>query len=181
MHHRLDDTTELRLLEGADAPALFALVDGNRAHLRAWLPWVDANRTEAHSLAFIRAGREAEASQQGFSLGVWHRGDLAGVVGFHPPSWANRHVSLGYWLGEGFQGLGLMTRACAALTDHAFDTWRLNRVEIAAAVGNARSRAVPERLGFQLEGVRRQAEWLYDHFVDIATYAMLAEDWRRGG
>jgi hypothetical protein len=38
-------------------------------------------------------------------------------------------------------------------------------------------RAVPERLGFQLEGIIRDAEWLYDHFVDHAMYAILKKDW----
>jgi len=27
--------------------------------------------------------------------------------------------------------------------------------------------------------VQRQAEWLYDHFVDHAVYAALASEWRR--
>src|SRR3712207_8983550 len=42
----------------------------------------------------------------------------------------------------------------------------LNRVSIACATENKKSCAIPERLGFRREGVQRQAEWLYDHFVD---------------
>jgi ribosomal-protein-serine acetyltransferase len=45
---------------------------------------------------------------------------------------------------------------------------------------NLKSRAIPERLGFELEGVQRQAEWLYDHFVGHALYGMLADDWKDG-
>jgi ribosomal-protein-serine acetyltransferase len=51
-------------------------------------------------------------------------------------------------------------------------------VEIRAAVENKKSRAIPERLGFLFEGVERDGEWLYDHFVDLAVYGMLAADWR---
>jgi len=42
-----------------------------------------------------------------------------------------------------------MTLVVRALVDHALRTWELNRVEVRAAPGNTRSRAIPERLGFQ--------------------------------
>jgi ribosomal-protein-serine acetyltransferase len=64
-----------------------------------------------------------------------------------------------------------------ALVDHAFAGWGLNRVEIRAALENARSRAIPERLGFKKEGVLREAERLGERFVDHALYAVLASEW----
>jgi ribosomal-protein-serine acetyltransferase len=51
-------------------------------------------------------------------------------------------------------------------------------VEIGCAPGNRKSCAIPERLGFTREGVLRQREWLYDHFVDHVVYGILAEEWR---
>jgi RimJ/RimL family protein N-acetyltransferase len=81
------------------------------------------------------------------------------------------------WLSADEQGRGTMTEAVRALVDHAFGPWNLHRVEIGAAVGNARSRAIPERLGFRPEGVRRRAERVGDRFLDLVVYAMLAADW----
>jgi len=63
------------------------------------------------------------------------------------------------------------------LVDHAFGAWRLHRVEIRAGVENARSRAIPERLGFRREGVLREAERVGDRYVDQVVYAVLAGDW----
>ena len=59
-----------------------------------------------------------------------------------------------------------MTASCQALVDHAFASLNLHRLVISCAPGNARSRAVAQRLGFVHEGRQRDAEWLYDHFVD---------------
>ena len=81
-------------------------------------------------------------------------------------------------MGEGFQGNGIMTNSCRALIGILFTEYNLNRVEIQVAPQNLKSRAIPERLGFQSEGFRRQAEWLYDHYVDHIIYGMLAQDWK---
>lgn len=70
-----------------------------------------------------------------------------------------------------------MTSACRAMVNIAFEEYGLNRVEIRAAADNRKSRAIPERLGFQKEGVSRQTEWIYDHFVDHVVYGMLADEW----
>ena len=51
-------------------------------------------------------------------------------------------------------------------------------MEIRCALDNAPSRAIPERLSFRLEGQLRQAEWIYDRFVDHAIYGLLAEEYK---
>ena len=175
--YKLDEVSELGLLEERHSGELAELTDHNREHLREWLPWLDDNRTVEDSKNFIRATLKQFAGNNGFQAGIWYEGRLAGVAGYHGINWGNRRTSLGYWLAEEFEGKGLMTKSCNALTTHAFGAYGLNRVTIACATGNKKSRAIPERLGFELEGVEREAEWLYDHFVDHALYGMLVRDW----
>jgi ribosomal-protein-serine acetyltransferase len=128
---------------------------------------------------FIRRSLKQFAENNGFQAGIWYDGRLAGVVGSHGIDWQNRSTTLGYWLGKGYQSKGLMTAACRALVNHALEELGLNRVGMACAIESEGSCAIPERLGFQQEGVQRQAEWPYDYFVDHAVYAVLAREWRR--
>ena len=167
----------LRMFDGRHAEALFRLTERNREHLRPWMPWVDQVRTSMDSAAFIQSGLQQFAHDNGFQAGIWLRDELAGAIGYHYWHWGNRRTELGYWLGADYQGQGLMTRACRALTGYAFAELGLQRVEIQCATTNRPSRAVPERLGFVEEGVRRQAEWLHDHFVDLVVYSMLRDEW----
>jgi ribosomal-protein-serine acetyltransferase len=67
-----------------------------------------------------------------------------------------------------------VSEAVQALVDHAFGQWKLHRVQIRAATDNARSRAIPERLGFEQEGLLREAEKVGDRYQDLVLYAKLA-------
>jgi ribosomal-protein-serine acetyltransferase len=168
----------LRPLEESDAEELYALTDANRAHLEPWLPWVSSTTSPDDSLQFIRATRRQLEDDAGMELALVDAdGAIAGVAGLHPFDWQNRAGTIGYWLAAQRQGRGLMTAAVRALVDHAFGERGLHRIEIAAAVDNARSRAIPERLGFRAEGVRRQAERHGDRYLDLVVYALLAPEW----
>jgi len=50
-------------------------------------------------------------------------------------------------------------------------------VEVRCAEGNSKSRAIPERLGFIKEGIIRDVEWLYDHYVEDVVYGILSREW----
>ena len=170
---------DLRRLEESDADELYRLIDANRAYLAPWLPWA-GTQTREGTLEFIRMIRRQEASNNGFQAGLVEEGSIVGMVGFHGVNWPHGSTTIGYWLDEGHQGRGLMTRAVRALVDHAFGVWDLHRVEIQVAVDNHRSRAIPGRLGFREEGVLREAERIGDRYNDLAVYAMLAPEWVQG-
>ena len=61
---------------------------------------------------------------------------------------------------------------------HLFEEMDLHRVEGSrCAAGNARSNAIPRRLGFKLEGTLRDAELVNGRYHDLLVYAMLKSEW----
>lgn len=174
----VDNEIVLRLLDNTNAGQLFELTDSNRLYLKEWLPWVDGTKSIEDSQSFIEMTKKQFVSNNGFQAGIWYKGNMAGAIGFHGMNWANRSTSLGYWLAEKYQGNGIMTKCCTVCIEYAFRELNLNRVEIRCAEKNSRSRAIPERLGFVKEGLIRDAEWLYDHYVDHVVYGALSREWR---
>ena len=172
---RVDDELELKSLREKDAEDLFALIRDNREYLRQWLVWVDDNTSVRHSRQFARSPMGK------LSSGIWFKGRLVGVIGYQATVWSSKTAHIGYWLGASFQGQGIVTRSCRVMVDNAFGELGMNRAEIFCAEGNCRSRAIPERLGFTLEGTIRQGQWLYDHFADLVVYGMLASEWEAAG
>ena len=141
-----------------------------------------AQRTKTfdRKVAVIGRSMEQAIDDNGFTFGIVCNGALAGVIGQHYIDLFNRRTELGYWLDAAHQGRGIVTRSTARLTDYAFASQDCNRVILHCAVGNFKSRAVAERLGFVQEGVLREAEWLYDHYVDLVVYSMLKSQWSGG-
>ena len=174
----LGQGAHLELLQTHHAPEIFQLIDSSRAHLREWLPFVDGTRSVEDTKRFREASAQRYARDGSFDAGIFDGGRLAGVIGLHWVHSINRSTSLGYWLGAEFTGRGLMTRSVGAVLEHCFRDLNLNRVSSAAAIDNARSNAVLTRCGFKLEGVSREPEWLYDHFVDHNIYGILQRDWK---
>ena len=177
---KIDASTRLHELTGEDAGTLYALVDSNRKYLRQWLPWVDRQQGPQDSAQFIESARKENRTGVALTLGIKHKGDIAGVIAFHELDSDNRQTSMGFWISSSHQGKGIVSSCCKRLIEHAFTDLGLNRVVMKIAEGNLRSRRVAERLGLACEETSRQSEWLYDHYVNQVIYAITADQWSAG-
>lgn len=174
----LPPDTLLRALRADDAPGIHALIVANRRHLDRWLRWSSAIRTLDDVRELIESFEQKEAAGTGFHLGIHYRDEPAGGVICWNIDRRNRNAEIGYWLGEPYTRCGLASAGAAAATEHLFAVEGLHRVEMMCGTENVRSRAVPERLGFHLDGTRRESHWITDHFADHAIYSMLEDEWR---
>ena len=177
---RINDRAELRLLEEQHAAELRAMTKRHWDYFREWMPNFADDYSLEDSRDFIRQCLERFGAGREIPAGIWDAGEMVGVIALRSIDMANRNASLGYYLAATHQGRGLVTEACRILLDYAFGELQLNRVDILCAPGNARSRAIPKRLGFTEEGTLREIQWLYDHYVDLVVYAMLKRNWKAG-
>lgn len=173
----VDEEISLRMLTARDALRLFTLTKDSREHLNEWLPWVGMIQSEEDSLRFIKQTLRDYLDFHKVTMGITYHGELVGVIGFNRIDTTNKIASIGYWLAKDFGGIGIMTRAVAAIMTYGFSNLLLNKIEIRVATGNKRSRAIPERLNFVQEGIIREAEKLNSTFVDHVLYGMLKDEW----
>ena len=176
---KVNEHIELQLIELHHTEQLLELFHSNREYWREWHPLVDNMQSVENVQRFIVAYLQQYANNWGFNAGIWFDGHICGMIYHLNFNLFNHSTALSYWLDELHQGKGIMTASCRTIISHAFNELRLNRLSIECATENARSRTIPERLGFKLEGVIREAEWLYDHYVDHALYSLLRSDYMK--
>jgi len=174
---RVDADLELRPVRLEHATALFAAIDRNRQRLRQWLPWVRLDYAIEDVYRFIAEREREHRTRTALAATIWVEGSLCGSIALHKIDARRRGTSIGYWIDGAYEGRGIILRACRAMLTEGFRNYGLHRIEIRCATGNRRSCAIPRRLGFVEEGILREAEWLYDHWVDLRVFSMLEQDW----
>ncbi|SET18903.1 ribosomal-protein-serine acetyltransferase [Salinibacillus kushneri] len=177
--HKVDEEVYLRLFNEDDAEEFYNLTIDSKPYLKEWLGWLDYIESVEDSANNIKARLKGFVENGGYpkSFAIIYKGKIAGTIGFNDLNKTNRTGVMGYWLGEKFQGKGIMSKAFKTVIEYGFTELELNRIEVSVAVENNKSRALPERFGFTKEGEIRQAEWLYDHYVDHVIYGLLSEEW----
>jgi ribosomal-protein-serine acetyltransferase len=176
--YRIDDELKLVLPSERNAEEIYRAVRENLEELKLWMPWVTDDYSIESARDFIKTNLIELAQNNTFAAAIALEEKVVGTIGLHHLDAANKSVQIGYWLDKQAQGKGLATKCCRVLINYAFDDLGLNRIQINCSVENVKSRKIPERLGFKLEGIHRQVEWLNNEFRDWAIYGLLAEEWK---
>ena len=172
----------LAFLEMSDAEELLYLVNASRGSLERWLPWVERFRTLQDARSSIGAYEVQRKMGNGGAFGIRleEDGALAGEFILQWMDLRNRVASLGYFLGDEFEGKGI-AREAGTLVLEFLRTAGIHRVEISAATENAKSNALAERLGFRMEGVAVDAEFLHGKFWSHNRWALVFDENSRSG
>ncbi len=135
-----------------------AVIPQNKGHLEAAMPWArDEPLSHDARLELLEGMRANFDRGVDFVLGIFDRSSnrYIGGTGLHPRVGPHA-LEIGYWIVADLQGAGLVTETVVALTSVALETMGARRLEIRCSPGNTKSRAIPERLGFHLDGILRQ-------------------------
>ena len=174
----VDNEIELRIATESNAATLFQLVEKNREHLRAWLPWLDETTSIQDEIEFIHGQLIRHQKTDGSLFLIWYQGrTIVGTLSVNQVDHGNQTGWIGYWLDRGHTGKGIMTRSVGAIVDVLLVSCGFNRVVIEIGVGNSASMAIPLRLGFREEGKSIERQWMYDQWVDSLQYAITAREW----
>lgn len=143
-----------------DARDVNVAVRDSIERLRPWMIWAQHAPTLEETQNFVREAQAKFAARQELGLQMRRKSDgvLVGMTGFHNIDWAVPKLEIGYWARTHYTGQGYITEAVLRLTEFAFDTLGVNRVEIRMDDRNERSWRVAERAGFTLEGILRNEE-----------------------
>ena len=151
-----DGGVVLRRHGEGDVDGLHAVIEGNRDHLRPFMPWADQARDQTAEFVTLSIAEWDAGTSYNFLVTVPAGGpdaeEILGGIGLHDRG-EQRSLEIGYWLRESATGRGVITVAAARLTDVALALADIDTVEIHCDEANLKSAAVPRRLGYVLDRI----------------------------
>ncbi|MFS0674680.1 GNAT family N-acetyltransferase [Ornithinibacillus sp. 179-J 7C1 HS] len=148
----------IRMPMPGDGKVVHESKQASKNELLPWMPWAQREESEEDAEINIREAHVNFLNREDLRLLVFHKetGVLIANSGLHRIDWDVRKFEIGYWIDTRYSGKGYMTEAAKGIAEFAFRELKANRVEIRCDVKNVKSRAIAERLGFELEGILRQ-------------------------
>jgi RimJ/RimL family protein N-acetyltransferase len=171
------DLVTLRPVQAADAAGLFAM-DDESGRLTGSPRKEDDPDWTLHNLQKWYASRAKQDDRIDLSIIERATGEWAGEVVLNELDVRNESCGFRIALqGRRFYGRGLGTEATRLVTDYAFGTVGVHRIELQVYDFNPRARHVYERVGFVHEGTMRDALRWDGEWIDGHLMGMLASDW----
>lgn len=173
----------LRPLSAGDFAQWSEVRQRNDSWLTPWeprrpIPELDptSNRKAFEARCAARQRDAANGSSYGFALFVGD--DLCGEVNINNVMRGSiQSASVGYWIDQAAAGQGLVAEGVVVVSQFAFESLWLHRLEICIVPRNHNSRRVVEKLGLRNEGLAERLIEINGVWEDHLRFGFTAEEW----
>ncbi|MEG5433955.1 50S ribosomal protein L7/L12-serine acetyltransferase [Enterobacter asburiae] len=169
----VSDALELRAVEERYAADLHNLVVKNKTFLQTAFDWAQHVGSEDDTRRNVQSNQMLHQRGYAKMFLIFKDDALVGVLSFNTIEPTNKTGYIGYWLDEGHQGQGILSRSLQAFMRYYAERGEIRRFVIKCRVANQHSNGVAVRNGFTLEGCLREAEYLNGRFDDVNIYGKI--------
>ncbi|PGZ94936.1 GNAT family N-acetyltransferase [Bacillus pseudomycoides] len=147
-------------LQSGDGSIVNIAIKNSFNELKAWLPFAQNIPAVEETEINLREAHIKFLKRESFRFLIFHKdtNDFIGTVSLQGINWDIPKCEIGYWINTTFSGNGYMVEAVKELTDFGLNQIQFKRIEIRCESTNLKSRSIPEKLGFELEGILKNED-----------------------
>ncbi|MED2974625.1 GNAT family N-acetyltransferase [Fictibacillus sp. B-59209] len=162
-------------LRSGDGEIVNQAIKASYQELKVWLPFAQTLPAVEETEINLREAHINFLKRENFRFLIFHKvsNDFIGTTSLQSIDWDIPKCEIGYWINTKFSGQGYMTEAVKKLTEFGMEQLQFKRIEIRCESTNTRSRSIPEKLGFSLEGILKNDDLSADgtRLTDTCVYA----------
>lgn len=174
--HIYTDRLLLRVPQRNDGKLVNSAIRESFQELKPWLPFVQTLPLEEETELNLEKAHDNFLKKESFRFLIFKKEteQFVGVTSLQSIDWQVPKCEIGYQANSKFSGNGYIAEAVEAITKLGIHTLRFKRIEIRCESENIKSRAIPERLNFTLEGILKNEDLSADgeRVTDTCIYAV---------
>lgn len=159
-----------------DGKDVYESIQRSKEDFKPWMSFANQEQTLEEVEAGVRESYAKYILREDIRLHIYLKAtnEFIGSTGLHSIDWKVRVFEIGYWCDSAHTGKGYITESTKALIKFAQSTLEANRIEIRVDSTNMKSRAIPEKLGFTLDGILKNETLSADtaELRDICLYSL---------
>ncbi|MCP1124306.1 GNAT family N-acetyltransferase [Bacillus sp. 3103sda1] len=147
-------------LQTGDGRIVNAAIKNSFNELKVWLPFAQNIPAVEETEINLREAHIKFLKRESFRFLIFHKdtNDFIGTASLQGIDWDIPKCEIGYWINTPFSGNGYMVEAVKGLTNFGLNQIQFKRIEIRCESTNFKSRSIPEKLGFELEGILKNED-----------------------
>jgi ribosomal-protein-serine acetyltransferase len=161
-----------------DGPIVNQAIKESFNELKAWLPFAQTLPAVEETEINLRESHLKFLSRESFRFLIFHKetNEFVGTTSLQGIDWDIPKCEIGYWIHTKFSGNGYMTEAVKEITNFGLAQLNFKRIEIRCESTNLKSRSIPEKIGYELEGILRNDDLSADGSIltDTCIYAIVS-------
>lgn len=149
----MNKSYHIRPIKIEDVDSFFLLMDDNRERLKLYFPISSGqvrDRESAKKFIEEKLKNAKQKIQYAFVIEFLETKEIAGYIIVKNMDWDERDCELAYWLGQGFEGQGMMSYSIKHIIQFCFQYLQLNRIYLRIDPDNQKSRGLARRSGFTI-------------------------------
>ncbi|QFF99277.1 N-acetyltransferase [Psychrobacillus glaciei] len=163
--------------QSGDSSIVNEAIKDSFIELKAWLPFAQKTPTVDETEVNLRIAYINFLKRESLRYLIFRKGtnDFIGIISFEGINWDIPKCHIGYWINTKFSGNGYMLEAVKNLTELGLNQIKFKRIEIKCESTNIKSRSIPEKLGYELEGTLKKDDLSADgnRLTDTCLYAIV--------
>lgn len=144
--------------------------------LKPWMPFAQSIPAVEETEENLRNAHIKFLKRDSFRFLIFHKetNEFIGTASLQGINWEIPKGEIGYWINTKFSGNGYITEAVRDVSNLGLKELNFNRIEIRVESTNIKSRRIPEKLGFTLEGILKNDDLSADGKIltDTCIYAL---------
>lgn len=159
-----------------DGKDVYESIQRSKDAFKPWMVFANKEQTLEEVEADVRESYAKYILREDLRLHIYLKdtNEFIGSTGLHSIDWKVRVFEIGYWCDSAHTGNGYIMESTRALINVAKETLQANRIEIRVDSTNIKSRSIPEKLGFSLDGLLKNETLSADteELRDICLYSL---------